>query len=517
MAVSGVMAQGSNIQWAKCLGGYLDDGANSIMQTSDSGYIVAGNTYSKDVFVPVNHGVGDFWLAKLYANGFIQWQKSLGGSESDIAYSIQQTNDGGYIIAGKSSSNDFDISGGHHGNWNSDAWIVKITSNGTLQWQRSLGGTKDEEARAILQTDDGGYIVAGTAMSIDGDLSGTAVVEDIDYWVVKLGVSGAIQWQKRLGGSMPDYATSIQKTTDGGYIVAGYSGSHDGDVTGNHGGTDYWIVKINSIGTILWQQSLGGTGNEEAYAIQQTKDGGYIVGGCSPSNDGDVTGHHDTVYYNLDYWIVKLDVSGILEWQKSLGGINNEVANSIQQTHEGGYIIAGYSASKDGDVTGHHDNPSSSYVNDSWVVKLDTSGNLLWQKSLGGTNNDGASSIYVTNDRGYIVAGWTESIDGDIAGKIGGSGTNDVWVVKLTQDPTGVDEIPTISISISPNPTTGIITIKGISQPTVEVYNLMGQKLVAAQNTNEVSLANLPMGLYLVQVYSKDMELVKSEKVILQK
>ncbi len=178
------------------------------------------------------------------------------------------------------------------------ATLILQAQTPVISWQKCFGGSKSEEAKSIQQTSDGGYIVAGYSASTNG-----AVTEnhgDSDYWVVKLNSTGNISWQKSFGGSYHDEARSIQQTSDGGYIVAGYSESTDGDVTGNHGDSDYWVVKLNSTGNILWQKSLGGSDDDEANSIQQTSDGGYIVAGYSQSTDGDVTGHHGSFIYS-DY------------------------------------------------------------------------------------------------------------------------------------------------------------------------------------------------------------------------
>jgi hypothetical protein len=242
----------------------------------------------------------------------IQWQKCLGGTLNEIATSIQQTFDGGYIAAGKTQSNDGDVSGNHGGD---DIWVVKIDSSGNIRWQKSLGGSDYEfTSSPIQQTSDGGYIVAGVSESNDGDVTGhhydyvNNIYSD-DYWVVKLDTIGNIQWQKCLGGSFSNGACSIQQTSDGGYIVAGASSSNDGDVTGNHGNMDYWLVKLNNSGNIQWQKSLGGLGDDfDVFSVRQTYDKGYIVSGLSESNDGDVSGNHDTSginigWYNPDYWL----------------------------------------------------------------------------------------------------------------------------------------------------------------------------------------------------------------------
>ena len=189
--------------------------------------------------------------------------------------------------------------------------------------------------------------------------------------------------------------------------MSGYSYSSDGDVTGNHGGQDYWVVKLTSTGAIEWEKSLGGTGDDWSTGIQQTSDSGFVVGGKTTSHDGDVTENHGA----WDFWIVKLTSTGAIQWQKSTGGSDWDRAEAVQQTRDGGYIMPGYSLSNDDDVTGHHGSAGSS---DCWVVKLTREGNLQWEKSLGGSNNDYENSAQQTSDGGYILAGVTSSTDGDV-------------------------------------------------------------------------------------------------------
>ncbi len=408
------------IQWQKSLGGSSYEYAYSTEQTTDGGYIIAGTTNSNNGNVSGNNGSTDFWIVKLDSLGTIQWQKCLGGSGYDVANSIQQTTDGGYIIAGYTSSNNGDVSGNHG---DRDYWVVKLDSLGILQWQKCLGGTSREEAYSVQQTTDGGYIVAGNTKSNDGDVSGLHGSTD-DYWIIKLDNLGSLQWQKCLGGSSIDKARSIQQTTDGGYIIAGFSSSNNGDVTGNHGNLDYWIVKIDSLGVIQWQKSLGGSGWDEAHSIQQTSNNHYIIAGWTFSNNGNVTGNNG----RKDYWIVKLDSLGILKWQKCLGGSEDDLAFSIQQTTDAGYIATGHSESNDGDVSGHH---GVSATQDYWIVKIDGLGVLQWQKSLGSTGYDKSYSIKQTADSGYIIAGQSSSNGGDVSGN---HGSYDYWIVKLYKD-----------------------------------------------------------------------------------
>ena len=403
----------TTIQWQKSLGGSDEELGSYIQQTNDGGYIVAGQSSSIDGDVSGNHGLTDYWVVKLTNIGTIEWQKSLGGTAEDFANSIQQTNDGGYIIVGFSQSNDGDVTG-NQGFY--DCWVVKLNDIGTIEWQKSLGGSSFDAGSSIQLTSDGGYIIAGSSSSNDGDVSGNHNSQDC--WVVKLSSIGAIEWQKSLGGSSADQAGFIQQTSDGGYVFAGWSLSNDGDVTGNQGYYDYWVVKLSNIGTIEWQKSLGGSYNDLPSAIQQTNDGGFMLAGTSLSNDGDVSGNHG----ELDCWLVKLSSIGTIEWQKSLGGSGSDRAGSIQQTNDGGFIAVGTSNSNDGDV-------SSNYgETDFWVVKLSDVGIIEWQKSFGGSGIDFGVSIQQTNDGAYIVAGQSSSNDVDVSGN---HGNDDYWVVKL--------------------------------------------------------------------------------------
>jgi len=404
------------IAWQKSLGGAEDDHAYSIQQTADGGYIVTGHTYSNDGDVSGNHGNTDYWVVKVTAAGTFDWQKCLGGLSFDEARSIQQTADGGYIVAGYTYSNDGNVTGNHG---NQDYWVVKLDSAGTILWQRCLGGSQDDSANYLQQTADGGYIVAGKTYSNNGDVSGNH--GDQDYWIVKLDPAGTILWQRCLGGSGTDAATSIQQITDGGYIVAGYSNSNDGNVAGNHGNQDYWIVKLDHAGTILWQKCLGGSGGDEAQSIRQTADDGYIVAGFSLSNDGTVSGNHG----GMDYWVVKITATGTVNWQGCYGGSSDDYAYGIRQTADGGYIVAGHTNSNNGDVTGNHGNY------DYWVVRLNSAGTIFWQQCLGGTSTDSAYSVQQTADGGYIVTGYTYSNNGNVTGN---HGKYDYWVVKLNPD-----------------------------------------------------------------------------------
>jgi VWFA-related protein len=413
---------GPQILWQKALGGRDRDEAYSITQSSDGSYVVAGFTESNDGDVSGKHGGWyDFWVVKLRSSdGSIIWQRTLGGSGYDEATSITQSSDGSYLVAGRTYSNDGDVSGNHGGR---DFWVVKLRpSDGSIIWQKTLGGSSTDEATSITQSSDGSYVVAGWTGSNDGDVSGNH--GGYDFWVVKLRPSdGSIIWQKTLGGSDVDRAYSITQSSDGSYVVAGYTRSNNGDVSGNHGRADYWVVKLRpSDGSIIWQKTLGGSNDDEAYSIIESTDGSYVVAGSTESNDGDVSGNHGY----RDYWVVKLRPSdGSIIWQKTLGGSGVDRAYSITQSSDGSYVVAGRTFSTDGDVSGNHGG------GDFWVVKLNPSdGSIIWQKTLGGINDDEAYSIIESTDGSYVVAGWTLSYDGDVSGYHGGW---DFWVVKLQE------------------------------------------------------------------------------------
>jgi hypothetical protein len=498
------LAQSPNIQWQKTLGGTDYEGASSILQTSDGGYIVVGNSVCNDGDVSGNHGENDIWVVKLNATGVILWQKALGGTRSDYANSIQQTSDGGYIVAGNTQSNNGDVSGNHNTGtaYFDDVWVLKLNATGLIVWQKTLGGTDNDIAKSIQQTSDGGYIVAGDTYSGDGDVTGYHGFGFLDAWVIKLNATGGIVWQKTLGGTSTDSTVNIQQTMDGGYIVAGGTGSNNGDVTEQHGVFDCWVVKLNVLGEITWQKTYGGTNQESATSIQQTLDGGYIVVGNTYSNDGDVSGNHG----DLDVWILKLNATGTIVWQKALGGTGTDNAYAIQQRLDGSYIVAGFTYSNDGDVSGNHTTDNS--LADYWVLKLDYQGTIIWQKTIGGTDGDYATCLQQTSDSGYIVAGITGSNDGNVTGN---HGNGDYWVVKLSTDTLDTVAFESVKNSIVfPNPSRSYFVIQNKELSSEDfVYNIIDLtgRIILSGNSkyNEtINIESLKTGNYIIQIEIKN-------------
>ncbi len=326
-----------NVSWEKTYGGSNADLVQSIQQTTDGCYVMAGRTYS------FGSGNGDVWVLKLGSSGSVIWQKTYGGNSEDISYFIQQTTDGGYIVAGITRSYGA-------GNW--DYLILKLDEYGDVSWQKTYGKNGSDVARMIRQTTDGGYIVAGYTRS-----SGAG---SYDYWLLKLDSTGNTAWQKTYGGNSDDYSYSIRQTTDGGYIVAGETRSFGA------GNSDFWVLKLDSNGNVTWQKTYGGSSEDFTYSIWQTIDGDYVAGGFTQSFGAG----------SYDYWVLKLDDNGNIVWQKTYGLSNNEGVLSIQQTADKGYIVAGpmrISSASDADfgvlkIDGSGDIPSCNLIGSSNAV-----------------------------------------------------------------------------------------------------------------------------------------------------
>ncbi|HNR20321.1 MAG TPA: T9SS type A sorting domain-containing protein [Bacteroidia bacterium] len=420
------------IEWQNTIGGNDVDWLYSIQQTADRGYILGGNSLSSISGDKTENSNGnfDYWIIKIDSAGNIEWENTIGGGNADMLYSVQQTLDKGYILGGHSGS---DISGDktENSNGSHDYWIVKTDSVGNIQWQNSIGGNDADMLYSVQQTADRGYILGGYSFS---NISGDKTENNngsTDYWIVKTDSGGNIQWQNSIGGNDNEMLFSVQQTSDGGYILGGFSESNiSGDKTESNWDSsqatpDYWIIKTDASGNILWQNTIGGSGGDLLNSVQQTTDGGYILGGTSASNiSGDKT---ENSYGSDDYWIIKTDSSGAIQWQNTIGGNDADWLTSIQQTVDSGYILGGYSNS---DISGDKTENSNGGL-DWWIIKTDSSGNIQWQNTIGGNSSDAVEPIQQTTDGGYILGGYSNSdISGDKTEN--SNGNNDYWIVKLT-------------------------------------------------------------------------------------
>ena len=397
---SNAYAEEGELAWSRVISGNGRDHFRDVKQTKDGGYIAAGYTTSSTGDITVNKGGEDALLVKVNAAGEVSWIKTIGGSGSEIFISVQQTSDGGYIAAGYSDSANGDITGAR-GLY--DAIIFKFDSSGNVVWKKNIGGTNNDFFTSVQQTSDGGYIAGGYSESNDGDLAYKNKGSN-DFMFVKFNASGTVTWVKTVGGSQNDILYSIQQTTDGGYIAAGYTNSNDGDLIGSKGLYDAVIVKLDTNGNVTWVRKIGGSQNDHFRSVQQTTDGGYIAAGYSTSNNtGDVAANKGS----NDALIVKFDSSGNTTWVKTIGGSGADTFHSVKQTPDGHYIAVGESNSPSGDIQ----NPRGLY--DGIIVNFESNGDISWIQNIGGSQNDYIHSVAITADGDYIVAGYSNSPDGD--------------------------------------------------------------------------------------------------------
>ena len=296
----------------------------------------------------------------------------------------------------------------------------------TQQWDRRFGGSAADGCSGVQQTKEGGYILGGSSVSGAGGDKTQASRGGWDYWAVKVDASGAKQWDRRLGGMQGDFCNSVQQTKDGGYILGGYSFSDAGDdrVEGSRGVSDYWIVKLDADGTKLWDRRFGGASSDLLSHVRQTPDGGYILAGYTYSGAGGDKSEDSRG--GSDYWMVKVDADGTKQWDRRFGGEDTDVLNSLALTPDGGYILGGYSASG----VGADKTEGSRGNNDYWIVKVATNGVKQWDKRFGGSSDDQLTCLQATLDGGYILGGYSHSgADGDKTEATRGG--RDFWIVKI--------------------------------------------------------------------------------------
>ncbi len=395
----------SQSQFQRTIGGTNHDYANCIIQTTDGGYAVAGYTFS------FSSGFEDMYIMKLNSSGSLQWARSVGGAGNDIANSVIQTTDGGFAISGHTYP---------FGSIYPDICILKLDSSGSLLWSRTISRANYDIATSIIQTAEGGFVITG--------FTATGGVFTDEIYIVKLNAGGTYLWSKTYGGSGDEIAYSIIQTSDGGFAAAGYSNSYGPFNVFN-------ILKTDSIGILQWSRLIGETGTGSvAYSIIQTSDGGFaLAGGFTPTGTG-----------NYDMYIVKLSSSGSIQWTRTLGGTGDDNANSIIQTTDAGFVVAGYT------------NSFGAGNYDMYIVKLNSGGTLQWSRTVGGTGDDQTQSIIKTTDGGFAVAGYTTSF---------GAGANDFYIVKF--DAGG----NTCGNSTSPSSLTGISGTLSSPTPTVMTQN----------------------------------------------
>jgi hypothetical protein len=407
---------------SKTYGGSGNDYGQAVLATGDGGYVLAATSASNDGDVSGNHGNSDFWLVKIDKSGNIIWQKSFGGSETDEVYSMVSTADGGYLLAGRTSSNDGDVTGLHPnaGGSTSDAWVIKVDGNGKLLWQKALGGSGGDKANSIVASPDGGCVIAMDSESRDGDKTGGFGFGS-DAWIVKLNAMGSIVWQRSVGGTRGDGANAIIADMNGGYIVVGSTSSEDGDIKNKarygwfH--TDAMIFKMSETGIMEWNYTYGGGATDIATSITLGNNGGYVMCGYTYSYNEDIQGEEPRGTLDPDAWIVRLFASG--EWRKAVGSIGPDAFTSVASVPNVGYIASGVGSLTNTDPLKR--------PTDILFYVFDDSGSIMSQKSYEGGRGDfnNFSSIIFTQGRNYVIAGSSTGVDG--AGKP--AFTTDAWIL----------------------------------------------------------------------------------------
>lgn len=444
-------SQSPDTLWTKTYGGAEWEIGFSVQQTNDGGYIIAGQTNS------FGAGGNDVYLIKTDSEGDTIWTRVYGSPGNEIAYSVQQTLDGGFIIAGRTTPS---------GTNNPDVYLVKTDANGDTLWTRTEGGDDDDEAYAVIQTDDGYYIAVGTTRSYGQGYA--------DVFLVEYSPNADTVWDDAFGGNANDYGYALQET-ENGYIMAASTGSFGA------GNFDAWLVRIDWEYEILWHKTFGGLNGDHAYDVQLTSDGGFIGAGSTSSfGPGDNS-----------YFLFKASSDGDSLWAKTYGGEDKDECKSVKQTPNGGYIMAGSSKSFG---TGNFD----------WyIVRTDNSGDSLWTKVFGGTSDDECFSVQLTDDGGYIIVGSTRSY---------GAGNSDVWLIKLAPDLVSIMEYSDLTekhqMHISPNPVSGSANLQFLIGESgivicdlfqisgIKVKSLINEVKIPGTYEMDIDLSDLSKGIY---------------------
>lgn len=415
------------VNWKKTFGGSLNEEIKAVTVAPNGDYVILGNSGSTDAIVGTNtSGTQDYWVMRIDPSGNSIWSKTYGGDNDERGEAIALTKDNGFIVTGYSRSTSGDVSAN---NGSYDHWMVKLDANGTIQWEKNYGFLGDDRAAQVKQTADGGFLTAGylDVDSYEGPNNPNKGLKQEkapkkhgigEFWIHKLDSTGAVEWERFYGGSNNDRASDFL-ILDDGYLVIGTSESTDFDITNSKGSYDFWIIKINKKGELQWQKNYGGSEIDTAYAVATTIDGNFIIVGDTRSIDGDIT----TGKGNADLWAIKIAPDGTLLKQKTYGGSGFDTARGIIAMNNKEFIISGSTKSNDGDIS------KSFGGNDIWLLKIDENLNLKWSTTFGGSDFDFGMRISQTTSGEIIVIGDTKSIDND---SVGNNGKKDALIISIT-------------------------------------------------------------------------------------
>jgi hypothetical protein len=426
-------AQNYTINWQRTIGGNNIDKLTKTITTKDGGMLLCGFSNSDISGDKTQNSINesyDFWLLKLGKSGLTQWSKTYGGADRDLYPSVIQTSDGGYLVGGSSISPASGSKTENAINQSFDYWLLKLDKSGNVIWDNTIGGIQFEKFATVLETSTA-YFVCGSSNSIVGndktiDNEGSSLSPD--YWVIKMDKTGTILWDSVYGSTNRDALTAAAVATDGGIILAGSSysprgGNKHDDYLGND---DFWILKIDSAGVRQWDRTIGGALSDNLTAMDVVGNIGYVFVGYS--NSPASFNKTDNCKGVTDYWVLRTDKSGLPLWDKTFGGGKEDYATSVKFL-SGQFFIGGYSASG---VSGDKTSPSKGGM-DFWTLQLDKDGNLQQQYDWGGTGDDYLCD-YLPSDSEFILSGTSNSPKGQDKKKstVGNTGLNDYWVFKIS-------------------------------------------------------------------------------------
>jgi hypothetical protein len=453
-----LFAQAPDTLWTRTYGGIYNDNGCSVQQTTDGGYIIAGLTRS------FGAGNADIYLIKTDSLGDTIWTKTYGGMDDDRGYSIQVTSDGGTIIAGWTFS--YGING--------DVYLVKTDADGDTLWTKTYGENRTDKGYSVQQTFDGGYIIAGNTLSF-----GPNTPEFCNVYLIRTNGVGDSLWTRTYGGADVEYGYSVQQTSDSGFVIVGATKSF------GQGWFDIYFIRTDANGDSLWTKTYGGTDADLGNSVFQTSDEGYIIAGYTDSFGAGYT----------DVYLLKTNSEGDTLWTRTYGDTIYEWGNEVLQTSDNGYIITGNKS-------------QGPYESDVLLIRTDSNGNSLWTNIYGGIIDDEGLSVKQTFDGGYIIAGYTQSF---------GAGLSDVYLIKIEPDPAGIEEhqiansrLPTPFFEVSPNPFTSMFNVKcseiGEKQKVkLQIYNISGRLIKSVSlTTKHLSLGtDLKAGIYFLKLNGK--------------
>jgi Secretion system C-terminal sorting domain len=514
-----LFSQNMTIEWQQCFGGTEREETRNIMQFKGQ-YFVVGTTESSDGDVTFNHGSGDAWLIKTDNWGNMIWQKTYGGTMGDSFTRIFKDDNGDIFLLGGSNSSDGDLSNDPYpGTF--DYWILKTDSTGQIIWNKILGGNMSEVLWTGTTTQDGGIVALGWSNSIDGEVSANYGLYDM--WMIKLNTDGETEWDFAIGNNTMNWGHAILQTNDGGYLIGGDSFEGEG---GNlncnwHGAADAVLIKLDSLRNIEWQKCYGGSDHDGLKDIIKTTDG-YIVLAYSRSYDGDVSGLHG----EADIWVLKIDTIGNIIWQKCFGGSEIDFSYNLIKSNDGNFVIVGETHSNDGDVLGNHS--LSEHDSDIWIIKINDEGDLLWQQCFGGLGNEDMYFGAMQNNEGnYVVAGRTNyGPSYDVQCTPHNDINGDWWVFEATDTTTGIrdTEINDQKITVYPNPAKDFVIFEmkegylftEKNKAEICLRDVLGKEIVRIElkdRKTELDVRNIESGIYFYQIDSP--QLRQSGKLII--